>query len=216
MYIFIVHFERWCQVGFRLFCPQRIFKKASHNHSFTYRIHTQNSGRGNFVLQILLFSVCLLLNLLANKLRAKLRHSKRINEGQTRIYSICGTKLFVLKGQNSTFRSVLNGHILRFQSAFNRQPPCPDWTSNQQSADFWLHQQKKPDLCLKRSLRIHSNCGNELSVLKGQGLHSSYIAILQYVHFCADTKDTRRANSITWVGPWLIGWLGQPCVKFPS
>lgn len=150
MYIFIVRFERWRQVGFRLFCPQRIFKKASHNHSFTYRIHTQNSGRGNFVLQILLFSVCLLLNLLANKLRAKLRHSKRINEGPTRIYSICGTKLFVLKGLNSTFRRVLNGHILRFQSAFNRQPTCPDWTSNQQSADFWLHQQKKPDLYLKK------------------------------------------------------------------
>ena len=37
---------------------------------------------------------------------------------------------------------------------------------------------KALDLCPKRSLRIHSNCGIELSVLKGQGRHLSYIAIL--------------------------------------
>ena len=102
------------------------------------------------MLQILLFSVCLLLNLLANKLRAKLRHSKRINEGPTRIYSICGTKLFVLKGLNSTFRRVLNGHILRFQSAFNRQPTCPDWTSNMQQTDPGLYHQKSSRFMRKK------------------------------------------------------------------
>ena len=66
---------------FAYFVLKEHAKKASHNHRFTFRIHTQNSRRGNFVLQILRFSVCLLLNLRTNKLRAKLRHSKRINEG---------------------------------------------------------------------------------------------------------------------------------------
>lgn len=49
-------------------------------------------------------------------------------------------------------------------------------TCNKPIQDFII--EKALDLRPKRSLRIHSNCGNELSVLKGQGRHLFYIAIL--------------------------------------